>query len=55
MYAMHICLLFQHTFVYMKYNLKYAPYVYRLIDAAHIANFFDDPFLIYLIKMSNVE
>ena len=29
----------------MRNNLKWAPNVYRLIDAALIGNFFDDPFL----------
>ena len=31
---------------FSKYNLRYATIVYRLIGAAHIGNFFDDPFLI---------
>ena len=32
--------------LFSKYNLGYAPFVYRLIDAALIGNYLDDPFKI---------
>ena len=40
----------------MRYNLKYAPNVYRLIGAALIGNFFDAPLLIIKSKfLRNVQ
>ena len=41
--------------VFLRYKLRLPPFIYRLIDAALIGNFFDDPFLFKIWNFEQIK